>query len=121
MATQTLEGSIKKEGALLIGDGELGMQMYDDTMQLAINKTLKTRSIVRTIVSGAGAVAMGYLAYKSNSLYCAFASGAITTIALIEGKDAVIAFKKYANTLEEAVSHGWNSREELKKINWRYL
>ena len=115
--TQSLEGSIKREGNLLVGEGEAGMQMYDDTMQLAIDKTVKTGTVVRTVLSSAVTAGLAFLAYKFDNLYLAAAGGAMATIAIQQGNQAIDACKKYAHTLDEAVSHGWNSKEELKKIN----
>src|SRR3989344_3733989 len=111
-----LEGIIRREGNLLVGEGEAGMQMYDDTMQLAIDKTVKTAYIVRTVLSTAATALTAWLAYKFDNLYVAAASGAMATIAVQQGKHAVEACKKYAHTLEEALSHGWNSKDNLKKI-----
>ncbi len=95
--------------------------MYDDTMLLAMNKTVKTGYLIRTVLSTTATAGIAFLAYKFDNLYLAAASGAIATIAIQQGSQAVDACRKYANTLEEAVSHGWNSREELKKIDYRYL
>lgn len=119
--TQDLEGSIRREGDLLVGEGTAGMQMFDDTMLLAIDNTIKTSSIVRTVISTAVTAGIAFLAYKFDNLYIAATGGAMSTIAIQQGKQAVEACKKYAHTLDEVVSHGWNSREGLKEIDHRYL
>ncbi|MEE9525858.1 MAG: hypothetical protein V3V78_04605 [Candidatus Woesearchaeota archaeon] len=116
-----LEGTIRKEGNLVIGKGEAGMQIYDDTMQLAITKSAKTGYVVRTVISASVAAALAWLACKYDNLYLAAGSGATAAITVQQGRRAVKACKKYAQTLSEVVSHGWNSKEELKKIDDRYL
>ncbi|MEI7718414.1 MAG: hypothetical protein WCI72_00985 [archaeon] len=119
--TKNLSGSIRREGNLIIGEGAAGMQVYDDTMNLALTKTSKTATFVKTAIYTAFAGTATYFACKFHNPYIGIAAGALSTIAVQQGKQAVDACKRYSHTLEEAVSHGWETKENLKRINWRYL
>jgi len=115
------EGTIRREGNILVGEGEAGMEMFDDTMKLGISKTLKQGYTARTILATGISATLGFLAYKFDNLPLAAASGSIGTVAVQQGVEMVKAWKEYAHTLEEAVSHDWNSKEDLKKIDSRYI
>lgn len=73
--TRNLEGLVRCEGNILVAEGKAGMQMYNDTMQLALTKTIKTRSIISTALWTAAAFVSAYLAYKFDNLY--FTGGAL--------------------------------------------
>ena len=118
---ETLEETIRQEGNLLIGESDAGMQMFDDTMKLALDKTVKTGYLARTVVSSIATAVLAGLAYKFDNIYLAATSGAIATIAVQQGIHAVDACKKYAKTLDEAISHKWGSEEQIRQINYRYL
>lgn len=121
MANDNLEGTIKKEGDLLIGTGNAGLNMFDDTMKLGITKTIKHRHLFNSTFLGLLTIGIGYLANDYDSLYLAAGAGSIATFAGIQIKEFIKTSKEYTKTLNEAVEHGWASKEELKKIDSRYI
>jgi len=118
---KTLDGKILKEGNLRIGEGEEGMRMFDDTMALALRKTAKTSYILRTAVLTIATAIVAGLAYHFDNIYAGGAAGALGTLALQQGKETLEASGYYAEALEEAISHGWATESELRKIDRRYL
>jgi len=116
-----LEGTIRAEGSLLVGEGDKGLQMYDDTMQLAIAKTARTGYVARTVLSTVATVVAAWAAYRFDSLPTAALGGAMAVVSIQQGRNALAACRQYASSLDEAVSHGWGSREQLKRIDSIYL
>lgn len=122
MNKQTIDSKIEDLGnGIKVGEGDAGLQMFVDTMRLAINKTLKTGHTFRAITSSLISVGLGYFAFKNQSIYLAFASGAVTSYAIPQILNAIETSKTYAKTQKDAISHGHGTIEELKKINHRYL
>ena len=119
--TKNISGSIRREGNLIIGEGAAGMQVYDDTMNLALTKTSKTATFVYAAIYTALTGTATYFACKFHNPYLGMVAGAISTMAVQKGTQAIDACKRYSHTLEEAVSHGWETEENLRRINWRYL
>ena len=116
-----MEGSIHREGNLLIGEGEAGLQMYDDTMNLALSKTIKIAYFIRTAVLSLSTLVACFGAYQWDSKTISVAAGGLGVLAIQQGISAYKSRKQYKKGLEEAISHGWNSPEQLKQIDHGYL
>ncbi len=116
-----MQGNVRREGNFLIGEGKAGLQMYDDTMNLALSKTIKTTSFVRTSILSLSTLVAGFGAYQLDSKTLSAVAGALGVFAIQQGISALKERKQYNEYLDEAVSHGYSTREELKKIDYRWL
>lgn len=113
------------DGSVLVSEGNDTFDMFGDTMQLAIARTVRDVYLMRTGVFSVLAAGAVWGAYGFDNKALSIASGVVGAISalttLYNGVRSVPASKEYAQTLDEVVSHGWAPREQLKTIDSRYL
>ena len=105
----------------IVGEGQAGMDMFDDTMSLALAHTIKQAYLTRTMLSLFATAGVCFGANTLDSKVLAAGAGALAIIAFQQRIRAIGAKKEYNKRLDEAELHGWASRQQLETINWRYL
>jgi len=73
-----MEGNVRREGRYLIGEGKAGLQIYDDTMNLALSKTIKTAYFVRTSILSLSTLVTSFGAYQLDSKALSASAGALS-------------------------------------------
>jgi len=116
-----MKGSIYREGNLVVGEGEAGLQMQEDIMKLAISRTINTTYTIKAGFLSLCTLAAGFGAYESENKALSVLAGGLGILAIQQGISAYKSRKQYRKDLDEAGSHSHLSRKELQGIDSRYL